>query len=161
MKLSNRLLLATAVLMGVLVFSPLKSAHAANPTSADLTFTYNVNTGLLRIFHTFNRTPDTVCRVTVRGLIAYEGLSSAASIRSIKTRAVTKSSLLKFRAYNLPGVSKNESDQHPILTLQARSTCGNRTIISNATARYVTCGLGSLGVSPSKFLKLLANRIIQ
>ncbi len=158
---SRSVLSVAALVLGVLVFSPLPIAYAANPTSAELSFTYNVNTGLLRISHEFNRNPDKVCRVTVRGLIAYEGLNSAASVRSIKTRAVTKSRLLKFRAYNLPGVAKDGNQLDPILTLQARSTCGNTTIVSNATARYVTCGLGSVGVSPGTFLKLVAKRIVR
>ena len=134
-------------------------AKAAGPTVADLSFTYDVNTGLIRIVHTFDRAPAKVCRVTFRGLISYEGLNTQAALRSVKTRKISSGRTLRLRAYNLPGVRLDSESRAPILTMQARAKCGNRTIVSNSFARYVKCGKGSLGVGPTKFLKLVANSI--
>jgi hypothetical protein len=134
-------------------------ATAAGPTTADLEFTYNIDSGLIRVLHTFDRAPAKVCRVTFRGLISYEGLNTEAALRSVKTRKVSSGRTLRLRAYNLPGVRLDSEGRAPILTMQARAKCGNRTIVSNAFARYVKCGKGSLGVGPTKFLKLVANSI--
>lgn len=153
---------ASNLMLSAILLAPtgyfVSSAEAA-PTSAELAFTYDVESGTLRATHTLNQTPASRCVFNVRADVHYEGRTSSSSRRSVLLVKATRKKIEKFRVHNLPGVRKSSTEQNPVLTLQARTVCGGTTIYSNATARYVQCGKGGTGVTAGRFLNLVARSI--
>ena len=153
-----KFLIAWLCLYASLLLS-VESAIAANPSAATLSFTYGGESGRLRVVNLLNRDPENFCRMTLRGQVYYEGDSEFASRRSITSRRIMRTKRFVINIYNLPAVNPGPDSKAPILTMQTRTVCGSRVILSNAAAKFVTCGRGSQGVGPSEFLNTLQRRL--
>ena len=142
--------------IAVVFFMSVVSENAqAAPSSGALQFQYGGRAGFLRITHTLDRASSRECTLTLRGVVSYEGSATVEALRSLATVKIPKTRrVTSLSVFNLPAVTSNEAGDPAVLSLQARVTCGQSAIISNAFARYVKCGRTGV-VNPKKFLRLI------
>jgi len=147
------------LIIGFLVTFGVGSASAQ--TSSQLQFTWSP-TGTLNAKVTYNRRPDRGCVFRLRAAVSGERQTQVDAVGPVVTRRAPSKLRRLSRVQNievsgLPGVGAFSTGD-PVLTLQAKMTCGSRTIVSNAVARFVKCGRNVPKVSASKFLEVLKER---
>lgn len=128
---------------------------------------YNGEDGKARIKFRVNisdEDPISVCRLRLMGGVSYgDSTTFVAKKRLIERRLRLTNNKARFTliADDLDGVENNESNELPILSVQARLTCGSLTVnqYSDARARYVNCGSSGIDQPATDFLSELATKL--
>lgn len=147
------------LIIGFLVTFGVGSASAQ--TSSQLDFSWSPD-GSLTAKVTYNRRPARGCVFRLRAAVSGERQTRLDAVGAVVTRRAPSKRRRLARVQNievsgLPGVGAFSTGD-PVLTLQAKMTCGSSTIVSNAVARFVKCGRNVPKVSADEFLNQLAER---
>lgn len=146
------------LVLGFLVTFGVQSAAAQS--SAKLDFTWSPN-GSLEATVTHNTRPAKGCVFRLRAVVSGERQKRFDHVGPVVTRQVGKSKRLarvqRVKVTGLPGVGRFSTGD-PVLTLQSKTTCGKKEVVSNAVARFVKCGRNVPRVKATEFLATLKRR---
>lgn len=136
------------------------AGDVAAQSSAKLDFTWSPN-GSLNAKVTHNTRPAKGCVFRLRAAVGGERQKRLDHVGPVVTRQVSKRKRLArvqtVKVTGLPGVGDFTTGD-PVLTLQSKTTCGKKEVVSNAVARFVKCGRNVPKVTATKFLETLKTK---